>query len=90
MIILGLDWLLFGGNALTAGTMTALVVVLGFVLGGLSTALIQRLLDGESWGSSLFKGLLAGIVVGVPLPIFGTFVGGIILGLAGLSHLRKR
>ncbi|NIA12602.1 MAG: phosphoribosylaminoimidazole carboxylase [Nitrospiraceae bacterium] len=89
MAILGLDWLLFSGNVLTGGAATPLVCLLGFVAGIIATTACQRYAGRSSWGASLLKGVCAGIVVGVPFPIFGTFVGGGILAASGLSSLKK-
>jgi len=43
MAILGLDWLLFSGNLITAGTATVLTSLLGFVLGTCAVAACQRM-----------------------------------------------
>jgi len=89
-LILGLDWLLFSGAVLTAGTMSWFSIIGGFFLGGIGTGLIQRRLGGDSRRVAAFKALAGGLVVGVPLPIAGTAVGGTILALSGLDRLLKR
>lgn len=89
LAILGLDWLLFSGNMLTAGAATPLVCLLGFIAGAVATTACQRYAGRNSWPASLAKGLCGGIVVGVPFPIFGTFVGATILAASGLSSLKK-
>lgn len=83
--VLGLDWLIFGGNALSGGLMTCLAIVGGFLLGGVGTAIIQHHYGQEPLATSLGKGLLGGLVVGAPFPVAGTFVGGLILIMAGLQ-----
>lgn len=89
-LILGLDWLLFSGTVLSAGTALWFSVIGGFVLGGIGTGLIQRRLGGDTFRVAALKGLAGGIVVGVPFPIAGTAVGGTILALSGLDRLLKR
>ena len=87
--ILVLDWLLFSTNILSAWLATPVVVVLGFILGGGGAFLAQRKKADDAVWSALFKGLLAGIVVGVPWPIGGTLIGGWVLLTSGLADARK-
>lgn len=89
-LILGLDWLLFSSEMATGGLALPLAAVLGFVVAGLGTSFIQRFWAKEGWGRALLKGILAGIVVGVPVPIGGTLVGGAVLASSGLDQLRHR
>lgn len=86
--ILGLDWLLFSGNLLSGGMATFPTMLLGLGLGGLSTALIQRFVAGDSALKSLSKALVAGLVVGAPTPVAGTVLGGVVLAVSGLSTSR--
>ena len=88
-VILGLDWLLFSGNALTMGASTVPMVLAGFLGAGIGVTLCQRYAANDGWLKSLAKGVVAGIVVGVPFPIFGTFVGGVVLAFSGLDFLAK-
>lgn len=88
--ILGLDWLLFSGNVLSGGLSTPLVMVLGFGIGGAAVSAIQRFRAKDGVGASILKGLGAGCVVGAPLPIGGTVVGGTVLALSGLSRLKLK
>ena len=81
--ILGLDWLLFGGTAATGGAGLALSVVLGFLIGGLGTGLIQRIVAKDRAGAALLKGLIAGIVVGLPFPIGGRSWAAVLASSAG-------
>jgi hypothetical protein len=59
------------------------------VLGTVSTTLIQHYLSKEEWGPSLAKGLVLGIIAGVPFQVAGTAVGAILLGWAGASQWIK-
>jgi len=90
VLILGLDWLLFSENAITLGLSTLLNVAIGFGVAGLGTGLIQRVYHGDGLGKAILKGLLAGVTVGIPLPVAGTAVGGGILALSGLNQLWNR
>lgn len=90
VLILGLDWLLFSGTAFTLGLSTLGLAGLGLGLGGLGTGLIQRVYHGDGVAKAVLKGLLAGITVGIPLPVAGTAVGGGILALSGLDRLWSR
>jgi len=90
VLILGLDWLLFSENVITLGLSTLLNVVIGFGVAGLGTGFIQRVYHGDGFGKAILKGLLAGITVGIPLPVAGTAVGGGILALSGLNKLWSR
>ena len=90
VLILGLDWLLFSGTAITLGLSTPAVAAVGFAVAGLGTGLIQRFYHEDGAGRSLLKGLAAGITVGLPLPVAGTAVGGGILALSGLNRLWNR
>jgi len=87
--ILALDWLLFSTNTLSAYAATPLVMIVGFVLGGAGTYLIQRRGANDAPWSAFLKAVLAGIVVGVPWPVAGTLIGGWVLLSSGLGNVRK-
>jgi Fe2+ transport system protein B len=59
------------------------------VLGTISTTLIQHYLSKDEWGPSVAKGLVMGIIAGVPFQVTGTAVGAILLGWAGASQWIK-
>jgi hypothetical protein len=59
------------------------------VLDTLTTTLIQHYLAKDEWGPSLAKGLVLGIIAGVPFQVAGTAVGAILLGWAGASQWIK-
>ena len=56
------------------------------VLGTVTTTLVQRYLAKDSWGASLAKGLVMGIIAGVPFQVTGTAVGIPLLAWAGLHE----
>ena len=59
------------------------------VLGTVTTTLIQHYLSKEEWGPSLAKGLVMGIIAGVPFMVTGSAVGAVLLGWAGANQWIK-
>ena len=59
------------------------------VLGTVTTMLVQRYLAKDSWGASIAKGLVMGIIAGVPFQVTGTAVGIPLLAWAGLHEWVK-
>jgi len=88
LLILGLDWVLFGSNLLSGGALTVLWSVLGFVVGGLGVAIVQKRFENDSTEGVFWKGVLAGVAVGLPFPIAGTALGAFVLTLSGLDILK--
>jgi hypothetical protein len=71
---------------------TLLLVLTCFGLGALAllvVMLVQRNVAHDRWGAAFAKGLVMGIVAGVPFPVAGTAVGGVLLGWAGLRRLQS-
>ena len=89
LLIMALDWLLFSGDVATFGLSVPILSVVGFLLGGFGTFVLQRRFFGDGLFAAACKSILAGIVVGVPWPLAGTLVGGWILLLSGLSRARN-
>ena len=58
-------------------------------LGTVTTMLVQRYLAKDSWGASVAKGLVMGIIAGVPFQVTGTAVGIPLLAWAGLHEWVK-
>jgi hypothetical protein len=56
------------------------------VLGAVTTTLVQRYLAKDGWGASVAKGLVMGIIAGVPFQVTGTAVGIPLLAWAGLHE----
>lgn len=87
LLILAVDWLLFSGSILTLGLSTPVLTVLGFIAGALLVTWIQVSYTDDTRRAGMWKGLIGGIVVGLPLPIAGTGAAGLILTLSGLDRL---
>ncbi len=59
------------------------------VIGTLAVTFVQRYMAREGWGVSIAKGLVMGIIAGVPYPVSGTAVGVVLLGWAGAHEWIK-
>ena len=59
------------------------------VLGFITTSMVQRYLQKDEWGPALAKGLVMGILAGVPFPVAGTLVGAPLLVWAGAHRWAK-
>ncbi len=55
----------------------------------LTTTLVQRYMAKEEWGPAIAKGLVMGVIAGVPFQVTGTAAGGILLAWAGLHKWIK-
>lgn len=88
--IIGLDWLLFSEEIVTFELATPVIALVGFLLGAAGTYHFQRRFAGDNRGWASLKAIFAGIVVGLPLPLAGTVVGGWILVNSGLHGLKNR
>lgn len=87
IIVLLLDYVLFGANAASFGLAVAVSMFIGFVASFAAVTLIQRFLEEEPWGKSIAKAIFCGIVVGMPTPVFGTALGALVLAISGLSRV---
>ena len=79
-----IDNFFFIGNAMTAGLATPLSCVLAFITGGVGVFLIQKLLNKDSTGQAFLRGLVAGVLAGIPISIAGTVYGGWVLAMSGM------
>lgn len=79
-----IDNFFFVGNAMTAGLATPLSCVLAFITGGVGVFLIQKLLNKDSTGQAFLRGLVAGVLAGIPISIAGTVYGGWVLAMSGM------
>lgn len=88
--ILGLDWLLFSPDAVTLGLGVPLTATIGFLVGSIGAYVLQQRFAGDKRPQAVMKALLAGLAVGIPLPITGTIVGAWIIAQSGLAGWRRR
>lgn len=58
-------------------------------IGFVTTLFVQRYLAKDEWGASVAKGLVMGVIAGVPFQVTGTAVGAVLLGWAGASKWIK-
>ncbi len=59
------------------------------VLGFATATLVQRFLAKDEWGAAIAKGLVMGVVAGVPYPVTGTAVGAPLLIWSGIHQWVK-
>jgi hypothetical protein len=78
----------FGWIDLVPGAILGTSLLIGG-LGFLSTLFVQRYLAKDEWGESMAKGLVMGIIAGVPFSVTGSAVGAVLLGWAGASQWIK-
>jgi hypothetical protein len=68
------------------------ILFTSFVVGGVgfvTTLFVQRYLAKDEWGPSVAKGMVMGVLAGVPFQVTGTAVGAILLGWAGANKWVK-
>ncbi len=68
------------------------ILLTSFLVGGIgfvTTLFVQRYLAKDEWGVSAAKGLVMGVIAGVPFQVTGTAVGAALLGWAGASKWIK-
>ncbi len=90
LLIMGLDWLLFSEEAATFGVTIPITSVVGFLAGCIGTYHLQTRYGRDSRAAAWLKGLVAGILVGIPFPLAGTIAGAWILASSGLAGIRWR
>lgn len=89
-----LDWIWFAIELPATISLAFLpsLIPLSLGLGLLNMAavtLVQHFLADEAWGKALAKGLVMGIVAGVPYPVFGTVIGVPLATWAGIREVQK-
>jgi hypothetical protein len=90
LLMLGLDWLLFSGEAATLGMAAPLTAAGGFLAGSFGTYYLQRRYGLDNHPAALAKAVLAGLFVGVPFPMAGTLAGAWVLATSGLASVKSR
>lgn len=86
LVILGVDWLVFGLDWASGFSLVALACAGAFLVVFWAVSNIQRRLAGDSPGLAALKALLGAAAAGVPFPIAGSVVGAAILALSGLPR----
>jgi cytochrome bd-type quinol oxidase subunit 1 len=86
VVILGLDWLIFGTDLFTDFLAIPVMCVLGFLLSFALLVAIQTKWAKNRLSAALGKAFLGAFLVAVPFPITGTLLGAAVLALSGLPH----
>jgi len=94
LVTVALDWIWFlielPATLSLAFIPTLLPLTFGLgILDFTAVMLVQRFLANESWGVAAAKGLVMGIVAGVPYPVFGTVIGVPLAAWAGIREVQK-
>jgi hypothetical protein len=82
-LLLGVDNLFFGANAMTGFLATPLVSVLAFVITTAGVFRVQRRRAGDGRAAGVFKALFCGLLAALPWSVAGTLAGTLILVLSG-------
>lgn len=85
-VLLGVDWLCFG---LEWPLGVASMALMSLVAAGVTFTAVYRIQTqrhGDAPGVARAKAVLAAVAAGVPFPVTGTVVGGLILALSGLKR----
>lgn len=83
-IILGVDWLAFGGDLASGFALVLLVSVAAFAVTYGGVYAVQTRFRGDPPSKARLKALIGAAAAGVPFPVTGTIVGAAILMLSGL------
>jgi hypothetical protein len=86
VVILALDWLVFGTDFVTGFLALPWMCVLGFIASFPLILAIQLKWTRDALPAALGKAFLGAFMVGLPFPITGTILGAAILALSGLPH----
>ena len=91
---IALDWIWFAIELPATISLAFLPSLIPLTLGlGLlncvAVCLVQHFLANEAWGKAIAKGLVMGIVAGVPYPVFGTVIGVPLATWAGIREVQK-
>jgi hypothetical protein len=86
VVILALDWLIFGTDFMTGFLALPWMCVVGFLTSFPLVLAVQLKWTRDAFPSALGKAFLGAFMVGLPFPITGTLLGAAILVLSGLPH----
>jgi hypothetical protein len=85
-LLIFIDNIFWGINALTLGLSTPIISVLAFSITGIVVFLIQKFLAEESVGKSFTKAFFTGVLAGIPTSLAGTALGTAVLLIARSTH----
>ena len=85
-LLILMDNVFWGVNALSLGLSTPIISVSAFLITGTITLLIQKYLAKESMGKSFTKGVITGVLAGIPTSLAGTALGAAVLLIARSAH----
>ncbi len=86
VVILALDWMIFGTDLFTGFLALPAMCVIGFLATFPLVLAIQQKWSKDKLPSALGKAFLGAFMVGLPFPVTGTLLGAAILMLSGLPH----
>jgi hypothetical protein len=86
VVILALDWLIFGTDLVTGFLALPWMCVVGFLVSFPLVLAVQLKWTRDALPAALGKAFLGAFMVGLPFPITGTILGAAILALSGLPH----
>ncbi|HEV3272452.1 MAG TPA: hypothetical protein VGZ93_09750 [Candidatus Methylacidiphilales bacterium] len=86
VVILGLDWLIFGTDLVTGFLALPWMCVAGFLATFPLVLAIQLKWTRDALPAALGKAFLGAVMVALPFPVTGTILGAAILVLSGLPH----
>jgi hypothetical protein len=86
VVILALDWFIFGTDLVTGFLALPWMCVVGFLVSFPLLLAIQLKWTKDALPAALGKSFLGAFLVGLPFPITGTILGAAILALSGLPH----
>jgi hypothetical protein len=86
VVILGIDWMVFGTDLITGFLALPLLCIISFIVSFRIIYAIQVKWAGDASGLASKKAFLGAFLVALPFPITGTLLGAAILALAGLPH----
>jgi hypothetical protein len=86
VVILALDWFIFGTDLMTGFLALPWMCVLGFLASFPLVLAVQLKWTKDTLPAAFGKAFLGAFMVGLPFPITGTLLGAVILALSGLPH----
>lgn len=88
-LILAVDNLFFGANAILGGVATPVISALAFLITSAGVYWLQKNKSDETRQKSLLKSFFSGMIAGVPTSIGGTVLGTLVILFSGQSDSAK-